>query len=94
MSEKDEIDTSGIAALFGMPKTNCASVVDHVDGFPAPIRLDRTRRVYSLKQVKAWAKTQKHPAEFTGTKHDALSDAIHQAKYVSKAFELIRDRKA
>jgi hypothetical protein len=28
--------------------------------------------------------------EFTGTKHDALADAIHQAKYISRAFNLIK----
>jgi hypothetical protein len=28
--------------------------------------------------------------EFTGTKHDALADAIHQAKYISHAFNLIK----
>lgn len=31
-------------------------------------------------------------SEFTGTKHDALSDAIFQAHYVSRAFQLISTR--
>jgi hypothetical protein len=28
--------------------------------------------------------------EFIGTKHDALADAIHQAKYISQAFNMIK----
>ncbi|WAR44204.1 3'-5' exonuclease [Methylomonas rapida] len=32
----------------------------------------------------------KKETPFDGTQHDALSDAIHQAKYVSKAFELLQ----
>lgn len=44
--------------------------------------VDTAERITGINAAKS--------IEFDGIKHDALSDAIHQAKYVSKAFELLQ----
>lgn len=56
--------------------------------FPTPYYADMDVR--TIVQLADYEKVNKLTGKFTGTKHDAIADCLHQVKLVSNGYKLLR----
>jgi len=77
------------AIVWGNGATFDISILEHAYKFKAPWQFWNVRDVRTIVDLSSHL-VDKRTLKFQGTAHNALDDAVHQARYVSNMWQLLK----